>query len=364
MSMETANLGVMSSDAFAAQTKATAAVVGRFKAKFKSRGSSMHGIDEALRQWERNCHRGLAPAQKLALLVEINLECNKWLARKLTKATALSAHRRQVVERLKKSLTAPMQYLTRKSKYSTGDDEYISPTIGLSGKFSYERMNYELKGKKQNPVSATLVTGYLEDTEGRGRSLGDIDYGEFTSVGKGKTVTFLNRAQRMPYMIIIENGLFFRTDESKAVSGDAGFGRVASDPFAVDKYGNMFSAELLGWKRAKMGQINHSSFTAGKEIILAGTIAWDSNGFLLYVSNLSGHYKPNRAQLQWYLAMLVEEGVDMTNVCIGAIKENGTEEVDHFRFDTFMDDAHAAPDWPNFDGPMPVVAGHKILNPM
>jgi hypothetical protein len=142
------------------------------------------------------------------------------------------------------------------------------------------------------------------------------------------------------------------------------FEKFAADPYAVDKYGNMYSISLNDRKETVgAGQFNHSSFCAGKEIVVAGTIAW-KDGFLLYISNLSGHYKPSRANLQMYLRSLQDEDVELDNVCIGCFNQTN-DGYDHFKFNTFINNPNAQSDWPHLSdgGFMARVAGRLVSNP-
>jgi len=359
MSLQTAHLGITSSAAFINSTLASKAV-GGIAGKLKGRGSNMAGIDQALKTWEKNCHKSSVDvAQKLALVNDIMFECDKWLTRKSNKATAISTQRRQVITNLKGSVRAPLEFLRSKAKAASGNLKYRSPTKSLDGNYGFERQNYMEVGKSKNPVSASIMDGK------GGVELGDMDYNQFKDgAGAKDTVIFLNRAQRMDLMVYVENGRFYRVGAQPA-SND-GFGTMKyADPYAVDKYGNMFCLNLGKKKETVgLGQFNHSSFCAGREIITAGTICFDDQGQLLYITNLSGHYKPNRPQLGWYLRMLSDEAVDLQNVCVGVMNATGTG-VEHMRCPTFLGNLGSGPDWPTLTpaGMGAIVNGLEMQNP-
>lgn len=359
MSLQTANLGITSSAAFINSTLASKAV-GGIAGKLKGRGSNMAGIDQALKTWETNCHKqNVDASQKMAMVNNIIYECDMWLARTGNKATVISTQRRQVIDGLKKSLRAPYEFLKSKSKVASGNLKYRSPTKALDGNYGFERQNYLEGGKSSNPVSATIMDGK------NGVELGDMDYNQFkTGAGPKDKVIFLNRSKRMDLMVYVESGRFFRAGAQPA-SND-GFGpKKYADPYAVDKYGNMFCLNLGKKKETVgLGQFNHSSFCAGREIITAGTICFDDQGHLLYITNLSGHYKPNRPQLGWYLRMLNDEGVNLQNVCVGVINAAGNG-VEHIRCPTFLGNISAGPDWPTLTpaGMGAIVNGLEMENP-
>lgn len=362
MSLQTANLGIMTSAKFVDLTLASKAV-GGIAGKLKGRGSNMAGIDNALRAWEKNCHRpNLATAQKLALVNDINFECAKWLKRKRDKSTVIATQRKQVIGNLKQSLQAPLQFLKKKSQHASGNPKYRSPTKAMAGNYAMERRHYMEGNKQSNPFSATLVDG-----EG-GREFKDMDYDEFKNTAGGmrnNSVIYLNRARRMDVMLMVEGGRFFRADGQVAKS-DGNANCYYADPYAVDKYGNLYSVQLGAMKKEKvgLGQMNHSTFCAGREVICAGTIAFDDQGHLIYLSNLSGHYKPNRAHMGWYLRMLAGERVDLQNVCVGAMNAAGTG-VEHIRCTSFLNSLTSPQDWPTLSpgGTMAVVGGKNVENP-
>ena len=66
-------------------------------------------------------------------------------------------------------------------------------------------------------------------------------------------------------------------------------------------------------------RINHSSFNAGKDVIVAGVI-YAKNGKLTYLDNASGHYQASREQLEEFIHLLEAEEVDLTGVEVGSMQ--------------------------------------------
>lgn len=375
MSDRTADLGIMSALTFAQRTRQTTGL-GGVVGKLLGRGGSMAEIDFALQYWEQVSRNATASTQqKLDAIQAINWECQRWLTRKRDKANAMEEGRREVIRQLMQSLAAPAQFLARKDrrKLTPGPGSAakraarLHPTTKLKGNYRFEREQYVTQGKQANPYSATLMGDDIDRVQ---------DYGEFVATGARLTeenrafgadfgVSFFNRAERMKFMLMVREGRFFRADGKPARSEPFAEGNgFNADPYAVDKYGNTYSMTLNKETKQAHGikQLNHSSFCAGKEVICAGTIACDAQGTLLYITNLSGHYKPNRPQLVWYLRMLHEERVDLSGVCVGAVAPDG-QGTQFYRALSFIANPRGPGDWPHTDGPLAVVNGSKLRDP-
>lgn len=66
----------------------------------------------------------------------------------------------------------------------------------------------------------------------------------------------------------------------------------------------------------KPGQVQHSSFFMGLPVISAGEIITNTDGELLYLSNRSGHYKPNKQSMLYLLRILHKNGVDLAKITL------------------------------------------------
>jgi hypothetical protein len=312
MSDQTARLGIMSADDFKNRTKATKEVCG-FSSHFKSRGSSMTSIDSSLASYDAIYKSGKGvwdEYQRANALVAIKYACQQYLADKSSKSSALSGHRQGVVKDLLKATETALAYVKTRAKGTAKAKDGSRPTTGLKPGYKLERDHYEQQGKKQNPYSASAMHDGENDPSG-------MNLSQFTAAGNAgnvSTVQFMNRGERLEYLVVVKDGLL--SQGGQPLKCDAGAGVIFSRTYAIDRYGNLFSKmEAVAPNRAL--RFNHSSYCAGKEILCAGTLACD-NGRLVYVSNLSGHYKPDASALSLALIVLGEEGVDLDNVAVNA----------------------------------------------
>ncbi len=351
MSAGSASLGVMSSAAFKARTKATKAAAGRFASKFKSRGNNMDDIDHALERWERDCGKSaISVLEKAGMANAIVLACDDWLNRKREKGSRLANFRRGTVEEVRIQAKKAVHYLS--NKYYAGQGPR-SVTKRLDGNYAHERKHYVWLNKGENPIAAGDI-----DPIDHGKTLDQMCFGEYVQTGAAR-VEYNNRAQRMQYMTMIEGGLFYDGAEKMSCKISTGFGgveTVLARMYAVDKYGNLFTKAINGFNGT---YFNHSSFCAGREIICAGTIVC-IEGELKFISTNSGHYKPPPPQLQLYLAALAEEDVDLSDVCCAVLDRNGGRML---RATSLMANARAPEDWPHTDatGGYVVHKGQRLL---
>ncbi len=352
MSKQTALLGIMDDDTFKTRTKATHAV-GGFMSKFKSRGGDMAAIDLALEAWTLDCDSKIAGSQKLARVSAIASACDQWFSQKSSKSTDLSSARSQVIAEVRRACVKAQQYLknvaTAESKTPNGMSSVRrAGTKGLGTGYSHERANYVAGGKTAHPYSASAL----------GEDVATMSYNEFTEAGAagGERVEFLNRKQRLDYLVTIQGGMMHRNGElinsglSKTIVRVDGKPKevpgIYMDTYAMDRYGNVYSKELKG-----IGELyfNHSSYCAGKAVICAGTLGC-VNGKLVYVSNLSGHYKPNTGFLRQFLHILAEEGVDLSEVLVESADTGRA-----MKALTLLGSPGAAQDWPHWSGKNPMI---------
>lgn len=120
----------------------------------------------------------------------------------------------------------------------------------------------------------------------------------------------------------------------------------------MDKYGNLF-VEATGERKDYVSYssrggytvktsdaFNHSSFTAGNDVICAGCIhvGYDSRagreepGVLSFIDNNSGHYKPTAENLHNCIIVLRDQGVNIDDVMVSD-RSNGQDRV-HFYWAT------------------------------
>ncbi len=366
MSKRTALLGIMDENDFKMRTKATTAV-GGFVSKFKSRGGDMAAIDLALENWTRDCDSKIAGSAKLGLVAAIATACDQWFALKARtgKSTALSQARSQVIAEVRRSCQKAQQYLknvaTAESKTRPGmAGVKRAGTKALGAGYSHERTDYLASGKTSNPYSVSAV-------EESGQHASGMSYQQFTAAAAGSggaRVEFLDRKQRLEHLVTIQGGLMYQNGElldadigqtHVRVNGVAAtVPKVYMDTYAVDKYGNIYSKRLKGIQDL---YFNHSSYCSGKSVICAGTMGC-IQGRLIYVSNFSGHYKPNAGYLSQFLRILAEEGVDLSHVLVEAMDTKKS-----MKALTLLKSPSAASDWPHWDGnDVMVMVGGKMGN--
>lgn len=312
MSKQTALLGIMDAEVFKSRTKATNAV-GGFSSKFKSRGGGLASIDIALERWFKACDNGnIAARTKLDLIDDIVIACDQWAAEKgrLGKDSALSVARAQVVSEVQRSCPKAQQYLKNKSKSESASPQFApvrrGGTKSLESGYANERANYVAGNKQQNPYSASNVSETLGE-----HAMSGMSHGQFSFAAAGMDrVEFLDRKARLAHLVIIQGGLLFQ--DGKPMSTAVKVGSIWADTYAVDKYGNLYSKPF---KATRNLRFNHSSYCAGKEVICAGTICC-REGKLVYVSNMSGHYKPSWRSVLAFLRILTEEGVDLSETMV------------------------------------------------
>ena len=335
MSKQTALLGVMDADTFKLRTKATNAV-GGFTSKFKSRGGGLSSIDMALERWFKGCDNGhLGARAKLDLIDDIEVACAQWMAQKvrLGKDSSLSAARAQVVAEVQRSCPKAAQYLKNRAKSETASPQFApvrrGATKALEGGYANERAHYLAGNKQQNPHSAS----HMSEMHGE-HAMSRMSAGQFANAADMDRVEFLDRKARLEHLIIIEGGLLFQN--GRPMSSAVKTGCIWADTYAVDKYGSLYSKPF---KATGHLRFNHSSYCAGKEVICAGTICC-REGKLVYVSNMSGHYKPNWKSVLTFLRILAEERVDLSETMVECLDTKTCSKAM-----TFLAGANPVSDW-------------------
>lgn len=112
-------------------------------------------------------------------------------------------------------------------------------------------------------------------------------------------VNFLRKTERVgKFLTWVEGGLFYKQDGQPYTS-------AGHEIYAMDKYGNLitmnpqllFKPVTRTYAPNGSVQHNHSSLNAGGDVISAGEIEFQ-NGYITYIDNASGHYKPTAKQVQ------------------------------------------------------------------
>ncbi|MEO7082664.1 MAG: hypothetical protein ABI442_02900, partial [Gemmatimonadaceae bacterium] len=127
----------------------------------------------------------------------------------------------------------------------------------------------------------------------------------FSAGGQGlgalPNVHYARKDERLREMMLVPlDGLLYTSDGNICNAGWNGY--------AMDLYGNLLVAKAnKSWNHGVSGaQFNHSTLTAGLDVVCAGEIKI-AKGLVEYISNESGHYKPSAKQLANCIFALVEE---------------------------------------------------------
>lgn len=117
------------------------------------------------------------------------------------------------------------------------------------------------------------------------------------------------------YKLNIQEGLLFDF-RNKKVTTRQGIFRISRGRaiFVVDGSGNIYISEF-----AKEGYFHHSSFLAGRPVAMAGEI-WIEGGKIIRLTDVSGHYRPDKYMLDQLLYYLRDQGVDLGETIIRSNK--------------------------------------------
>ena len=126
---------------------------------------------------------------------------------------------------------------------------------------------------------------------------------------KRKKVVYLNSLKRKPYkisfvkngnnLVLMKSGRVFDTEKFTTK-----FYNYAI--FVISPKGSLYAG------KAALGKFHHSSFLAGGAVLSAGERQTNSQGFLTFVSNKSGHYKPKLSNILAGLSFFQGKGVDLS----------------------------------------------------
>lgn len=127
----------------------------------------------------------------------------------------------------------------------------------------------------------------------------------------GFRVEYLDAEERERFRIFVHRGLLYSVtgrpfDTSHAASYWGSAERRGI--FVMDEYGNLYASS-----KHEVGRFHHSSFLAGGPVAGAGELAV-TIGRLLFLSDRSGHYMPDREHLEQVIARLRKGGVDLGGV--------------------------------------------------
>jgi len=313
-------------------------------------------------------------AQKLAaveirqrLLYNLWKQCGKWLALKAGKSTAneLFARRKMHITNLQGEAlnelaainpnlrTMLENYQSKKSLQGA-----MHGLKGLSGGYSIERELY-LKHGKASGMTVSMSNVHSSIGSGNHRTYKALQKKDFSHLlasdvekllkvsipedkQHGKQVAFMNKIERLKYIVQIENDLCCDIDDRLISLTDKLWDSYSLFPYAMDKYGNLFvvtdflskrnvvqalpgGGNTTNFQLKQLTQFNHSTILAGADVICAGCIhiGWNARrnaaepGVLSSIDNGSGHYKPSLDDLVRCVSILQQQGVDIGRVRVG-----------------------------------------------
>ncbi|WP_410661617.1 toxin glutamine deamidase domain-containing protein [Amycolatopsis sp. lyj-112] len=131
-----------------------------------------------------------------------------------------------------------------------------------------------------------------------------------------QVVEYFSPERREEHRVFVRDGKLYWAKDGSLVDTSGGDPMARTGPFdqaifAMDPQGNLYVS--MTWV---MGQLHHSSFLAGQPVAVAGHIKV-VNGRLIQLTRQSGHYQPEKEQLQTGLGILAEQGVDVSQVDTG-----------------------------------------------
>jgi len=329
--------------------------------KASKRGTNIRRIDIEFDNYETHFPNGSDQGNTQNTL-DLYQACEHWLKLKQDKSavtgvviktanknltrrrTAISEIAKQCVNALRNGKALDdrkASFQTRKVQMLAKGAERVQATP-LSGSYGTERATWVGSGK------TVSIAGHFHTTQQEMADIG-MDQGNFNGMSKPEYSAFLQGKK--------QHVLYFKKDTRLTTIMDFGDGGLTlrpgvknvlmdcllppfaignSQPFiaklwmyAMDSYGNLFGmanpefetlqalTQALGQNQLQISNFNHSSFNAGREVICAGLIGFHQ-GYVAWIDNNSGHYKPSRKSLKDAVEFMADEGRNLSQLRIGA----------------------------------------------
>lgn len=251
--------------------------------------------------------------------------CRAWLQIKGSKISDNNQKRKTAVQKLMKQMYRLVKYLRDPSWAAQWDAFDVRKKAGvvlpaadraeLKGVFALEgakpkgeaRIGATMMGKALGINTRNEIVYALERKVGN-KDLDELSPQEYLEVEqllmqyRGQSITnsqgeslltikelnYYSKNERTQFLLVPKQNRFY--------GGDGNLFSTRQAPnkmmiYAVDEYGNFYAGIGEG------GVTNHSSFNRGKGVICAGEIQ-AHNGVPYFLSNGSGHYKPNTQHLR------------------------------------------------------------------
>ena len=164
-----------------------------------------------------------------------------------------------------------------------------------------------------NPANGLKLKGIGNDYKGeehgisRGNSLHKDWQRDLAGNPKDGKVKYLTAEEREARELVIVDGrLFYKQTGEPFSTGTKHDGAI----FVIDADGRIYAS-----MENEPGRFHHSSFTGGEPVAMAGHMVVQ-DGWLLHVNNLSGHYRPDREQLDQAVDLLQRNGLNLNYTTI------------------------------------------------
>jgi len=350
------------------------------------RGPQIRNVDRAFENYEAAFQVASQTQQQIAATFALYTASKNWLKKKQAKSdfivkflrptvtnTNLINRRATIGTVAKECLEALREVAAIEDARATFDTRKINMlakgqaavrAVPLSGGYGMERKTWE-KSDKQSALAGTVVHGQ----SGGFADLTIKEYQRLAALAPGgvNQVLYFKKADRLDYMVDIDdNDLLCSAADGKMLE----WGLADLNPklprsflnklhmYAIDSYGNMFqSGELsgqelkaagdaVGQTGALIAKYNHSFFNAGRDIICAGLIGIQ-HGYLVWIDQHSGHYKPTRENLMNAVELLSADGVDLSKTVVGAYNYQAggnVSGIDLFTVQHFLQNPNGVPD--------------------
>lgn len=364
---------------------------------FKASRAKLAKIDAALAVWTQS-NGNASPKDRAFMLLNVVHQCSKWLGHKAKKVIKNRKGEKLVIRRQTAIRRLQQEALGRLNSNQLGrglqnrlktfeDRKKVGKhgnLRGLSQGYQQERESYMKRTKTQLPYSGSTAhesfeqlkngtetfdltpeqIGFVLDT---GMPNMPVDSFEFlASKGYIPYTAYMDKIHRLKHMAIVDpaDGLFYDVHDNGISFTEIGFGGYTLEPYAMDRYGNLFTKKIKGgktkttvnWGEVIQGSMNHSTFNSGNDVVCAGMVhigGSDPNtpGKINHIDNNSGHYKPTRAHLWQCVRILAEQGADLQNTRVQVCDyTSGQLQLFNYHALTFLRDWNAAPDWTEQDG--------------
>lgn len=141
-------------------------------------------------------------------------------------------------------------------------------------------------------------------------------------------VKYFNETEKAEFKISIANKILLDSTGRKASSPfDSETGQFKEGLIILDTEQNIY---LLPYEQR--GIFHHSSLSHGQNVFFAGTVSF-SNGHILTISDLSGHYKPKYQSLVEFIRFLEDHGLNLRQTKISGyniFEKTGQYSISYF----------------------------------